>query len=426
MAMDVYDDELFDEPTVRLPQPLALKPHMPITATAPELVETQPIAMAPLLPTQPLPIAPMPSRARLWRLRSALVALALLLVVNLGLQANRRAFDIQSDTHWGLRRIQTCESLGRAPDVLFLGSSRTVYTSDAALVDRTVLARTGQRSLSCNAGILGSTLEQDYYTFKRFVEDGFAPRLVVENLWEYNLNINANPTADAEPAALEQIQSLADLGDAPALAERSGGWWRDAPGALDFAAQKVIPLYGDRIGLLRAGCGGLQVGPCGVDTAQITWLAIERYQQADAQGWVGVTDKSLANLSSDEQSALLAYMKSYYKKYNRDFVIGGRQMDYLAQMIALARAHGIEVRLAQPPLNALFFQKAWGKASDWTMITAYWSAFAARQGVPFYDQSQTPGYTDADFWDPTHLNAAGASKYSTWMAENVVLPIMTQ
>jgi hypothetical protein len=264
--VDVYDEGLGDEPTARLPQP-----YMPISAIAPDLVETQPIEMTPLLPTRPLPSPPTHSRAHRWRLRSVLVALALILVMNLGVQANRRAFDIQSDTHWGLRRIQTCESLGRAPDVLFLGSSRTVYTSDAALVDRIVQERTGKRSLSCNAGILGSTLEQDYYTFKRLVEDGFAPRLVVENLWEYNLNINANPTADAEDAALEQIQALADLGDVPALAQRSGAWWRDAPGALDFAAQKLIPLYGDRVGLLRAACGDLQRPPdrpmrCGYDT----------------------------------------------------------------------------------------------------------------------------------------------------------------
>ncbi|HEX3270344.1 MAG TPA: hypothetical protein VHR15_06820 [Ktedonobacterales bacterium] len=423
--MDVYDEGLVDEPTARLPRPQPQLP-MPASAIAPDLVETQPIEMTPLLPTQPLPTTHMPSPAPRWRLRSVLVALALILVMNLGAQANRRAFDIQSDTHWGLRRVQTCESLGRAPDVLFLGSSRTVYTSNAALVDRIVQERTGQRSLSCNAGILGSTLEQDYYTFKRLVEDGFAPRLVVENLWEYNLNINANPTADAEDAALEQIQALADLGDVPSLAQRSGDWWRDAPGALDFAAQKLIPLYGDRIGLLRAACGDLQAGPCGVDTTQITWLAIERYQQADAQGWVGVTDQSLANLSRDEQSALLAYMKAYYNKYNRNFAIGGRQMGYLAQMIALARAHSVEVRLAQPPLNPIFFQKAWGKPSDWATIIAYWNDFAALQGVPFYDQSHAPGYTDADFWDPTHLNAAGASKYSTWLAESVALPVLTR
>src|SRR5262249_43606387 len=107
------------------------------------------------------------------RLASIAISLAIVLLANVALQLTHRYWDAASDDYWGTHRIQQCESFGRRLDVLFLGSSRVVYGVRPALVDATVAAASGRRILSCNAAALGSTIEQDYYAFKRFVEDGF-------------------------------------------------------------------------------------------------------------------------------------------------------------------------------------------------------------------------------------------------------------
>jgi hypothetical protein len=49
--------------------------------------------------------------------------------------------------------------------------------------------------------------------------------------------------------------------------------------------------------------------------------------------------------------------------------------------------------------------------------------FAATHGVAFYDESQAPGYDDGSFWEPSHLNATGARKFSTWLAAVVKLAL---
>jgi len=65
-------------------------------------------------------------------------------------------------------------------------------------------------------------------------------------------------------------------------------------------------------------------------------------------------------------------------------------------------------------------------SSDWQMIIDYWRQFAWTHGVAYYDQSRALGYRDADFVDPQHLDAAGATKYATWLAENVIGPLAAQ
>lgn len=355
------------------------------------------------------------------RAASVTAVLLALVLVNVVLQTQRRTLDLASDDFWGLRRVQQCESLGRAPDVLYLGSSRTVYGVDAALVDARVQQQ-GERTLGCNAATVGSTLEQDYYTLKRMIEDGKAPRLVVETLWEWNLNTQAGRPADDAVDHFEQVLRLADLGDLPQLKERFGGGATDAPSAADFALGKLVPLYGDRAGILRLLCGPARVGPCGENTSRLDPVMQRLYPTAHQQGWLPAPSQPISSLSSDEL-ARAEQTWTYLHDQLKDFTIGGAQPAYLARMLALARAHHIQVALVLTPLDSMYFSY-FDSPGDWPRIVAYWRALAARAGVSLYDESHDAAFTHRDFADPQHLSVHGALRFSAWLADHVVGPAL--
>lgn len=359
------------------------------------------------------------------RLRATLGALALLILANLVIQLDRRQWDVLSDPYFARQRVQQCESLGRTPDVLYLGSSRTLFDIDPARVDGLLRQPGRAQTLGCNAGMFDSTLEQDYYTLQRFLRDGYAPKVVVEALWEWNLNAHAASPADSSAFHFNHVLALADLPDTPALLQRMGGVPTGIHGAADFVAQRLIPLYGDRAAVVRRLCGASTVGPCAVDTSPLDPGLRRFYESSTRQGWIPQGDTPLSALTPDRRAQRLTGVNPTVTYDLRDFALGSRQPDYLAKMIDLARQHDIRIVLLQTPLHPDYYS-LFPHADDWQHVVSFWAAFAAAQGVSYYDASHLPGYTDADFVDLHHLQAAGAQKFSTWVAQNVVGPALAQ
>lgn len=359
---------------------------------------------------------------RHWRLASSLIVLLILVLSNLAIQANRRAFDIKSDGFWALRRVQQCESLGHIPDVLYTGSSRTVYSTDAHLVDGIVRQQEGRQILGCNVGQMGASIEQDYYTFKRMVEDGYTPRVVVENLWEDNLNVNAPLPADTFGPHTTVVERLADLSDLPALQQHYGSGSAGAGATADFIAHKLVPLYGDHVGVLRALCGSSRIGPCRENTDEFDEQTLNVYRHSDPWGWAPIRTWSLARVPANELNTQYLRLYPFHNELH-NFEIGGHQADYLAKFVALAKAHNVKMALVVSPFHPVYY-KFFDDPTVWPMIAGYWQSFADAHGVPLYDESHAPGYTAADFNDPSHLSAQGGEKFSTWMASHIVEPLL--
>jgi hypothetical protein len=339
------------------------------------------------------------------------------------MQAGRGYWDTLADPYYVRQRVQQCESLGRAPDVLYLGSSRALYTVNPARIDDTLAAQQGARTLGCNAGQFASTFEQDYYTLQRVLRDGYTPKLVVEVLWEWNLNANAAVPADSDPFHFNQVLQLAQAPDTSRILERMGGLPNGIPDALDFLAGQLLPLYGDRTALLQKLCNGSQVGPCGVYTSPMDPGLVHLYQTSTRQGWVGNGSAPLGRLSPDEQLTRLDGLTPFLVGTLQRFAIGGHQPDWLAKMIALAKAHGVRFVMLQTPLSPEYYQ-LFPHQDDWQHVTDFWASFAAAHGVPYYDESHLAGYTEADFVDLHHLQAVGADRFSAWLATNVVGPTL--
>lgn len=358
------------------------------------------------------------------RTLSTTIALVFLVLINIDVQLNHNSLDALSDGSWRTQRVLQCESLGRKPDVLYLGSSRTVFAVDPHAIDAAVEQQIGRHILSCNAGVFGSTIEQDYYSFKRLIEDGLAPKLITETIWEWNLNTQAAAVADN--GSIDELTWIADISDVQALHAHARSTRQGVIEAADFIASKLIPIYRDRIGLYRVACGALQVGPCGLNTSAVSAYEDARYRSADRQGWVPITDSSLAPQLATPGGVQYTEdrLRAGYLPANYNFTVGGRQPDFLAKLIQLAQAHGVRVALVTTPLHQMFRSFAFDRPTDLATFVNYCRAFAQAHHVEFYDQSDAAGYGDDAYADPSHLNATGAGIYSAWLAKTVVSPML--
>jgi hypothetical protein len=382
-----------------------------------------------VLPHSPVVAAASPAVAlarshRRLQVISTSVALAILLVVNVVVQMNRTYFDAQSDIVWGMRRVLQCESLGRSPDLIYLGSSRTVEGISPRVIDGIVQEQTGQTTLGCNVGTFGSSMDVDYFTLKRLYDDGIAPKIIVESIYEWNFNVNAPDPADGNPGSLDQVFRLATLGDLDDLRTQVSGLSGTAKLA-EFVAGRLVPVYGDRLGLLSTLCGSHQIGPC----ASAVRSAVDPeedglYRKADRQGWVERASTAMTSLTPASRQELITHLQQTYFTVNHRFEIGGHQWDALERIFALAKAHGAQVVLAYLPLHPLYLQYAFDRPQDEQMVANACQQFAQAHDVPFYDRSRDPNFVDADYNDPSHLSAAGGVKFSSWLATNVIAPML--
>lgn len=354
---------------------------------------------------------------------SSAVVIVLLVAVNLFVQADRSYFNMQSDGHGGLQRIARCERLGSSLDVLYLGSSRTVYGLDPHVVDETVQHQFGKHISSCNAGLMGSSFEQDYFVLKRFISDGKAPKMVVETLWEDNLNVGIAPTQPTLDPHLSQILELANLSDISQLQPHFGQGLASLPQSINFAAQKMIPAYGDRHGIFKTLCGSSRIGPCTADLSEVDPTTLQVYSRSDDRGWVPNRGWSLARIPAAALDAKYLQLYPYHNEVG-NFKIGGYQPAYLGMLIDLAQAHHIKIVMAATPLHPIY-RKFYDHPTDPAEIAHYWSTVAQQHHIALFDETNAPGYVDADFVDPSHLDEAGAIKFSGWMASHAVGPALT-
>ena len=137
------------------------------------------------------------------------------------------------------------------------------------------------------------------------------------------------------------------------------------------------------------------------------------------------TGTTIADQTPAQRANMLRAGGDQFRAFVQHFTIGGHQPEYLAKLVELAKAHHVRLALVVSPLHPSFYTYL-DKPSDWQTITNYWSSFAAAEGVPYYDASHLPGYSDADFVDPHHLSLSGAEKFSSWLASAIVGPAFGQ
>jgi hypothetical protein len=358
------------------------------------------------------------TRRPLWYATS--ICILLFIATNMLVQTQRHMLDLAGDTFYGYQRIQRCESLGRVPDILYMGSSRTVYGIMPGMIDTLVRRQTGSATLGCNLGMFGSDFEQDYYLLKHMLADKYVPHMVIETLWEYPLNMTppSGMTADDRDFNVQEVMRLAALEDLPTVRDHMPSGFDGIPAAIDFITQHIIPLYAERTGIARTLCGDMRLGPCEMATSELAPSQANDYLHADRQGWIAHIESMPDVLPATDA---LQYTHFFHEGYTGHFTLGGRQPAYLQRMIALAQANNIQIVLVMPPIHPSYLTY-FDHPDDWPAIIAFFQQFASEHSVSFYDQSTVLGYTSADFFDPNHLNAMGAERFSTWLSEQVIVP----
>jgi hypothetical protein len=354
---------------------------------------------------------------------STMVALIMLMSLNAAVQMNRAYWDNQNDIYGALGRLHDCEQAAKRIDVLFTGSSRVEHGVDASAVDSAYQLNTGRSLVSCNIGTLGSTFEEDFVALKRLYRDGAAPKLIVENLWEYNLNAHANPTTERLEAVAGRVRTIADLSDADEISDQYGHGVDQVAGQLDFAASKLVALYGDRSALLAWACSPLRIKSIKPCDAPPNMHGGECYTVTDGLGTCLIERPAMSQVPANERQAPAPARYEFVADGIHNFAFGGHQVDYLTKFVRLAQAHQARVIFVISPLHPLYFTY-FDHPSVWPTIVAYWQTYASAEGIPFYDASHLPGFTDSDFSDPHHLTISGARKFSTWMAGALVKPNM--
>jgi hypothetical protein len=182
----------------------------------------------------------------------------------------------------------------------------------------------------------------------------------------------------------------------------------------------LIPMYGDRVGLLKTMCQNVTWGPCGEPLDGVSWACRSCYLQDPNLGWHPLADPNMGEQTADERQNIASELDFFRSNYLQHFQLLKGPPVYLSKLVALARTHHVQVALVVTPLHALY--RALLSPVQWQAIMAYWRTFADENHVAFDDESEAAGYSDADFRDPHHLAVSGAEKFAKWMALNMIAP----
>lgn len=305
------------------------------------------------------------------RRRTLAVVIAAVLTLGVAEMAARSVID-RGD--WGLiplaEKVQQMETLGTA-DVVFIGDSTILVGIDPDLF----VAASDSYDSAYNAGMQGGSPRLWHLWFTEAVLPGLTPDVAVLGLTPMSLN----DAGQLHPARLARYES--------SLSRRS------AVGALG-------PIERVRHGLTLTRNGRDLRSPA-------TWF-----------GGVGV----LTSAGRDTTTSTLAYSipsaftERMVHEVMINFTIGGRELGDLGSFAAAVRATGTTIVFVLPPfVDDDFWALAPQGSIDRRRFERAVIDRAEEMGVvlliPPADE-----YSESMFADPVHLNDAGVTRFSTWLA----------
>lgn len=286
---------------------------------------------------------------------------------------------------------------------LFLGSSAVAYGVKGPAFEEEMSAALGRPWLCCNVAALatGPLLEMVY--LERVLEEGIRPQLVVAELHPISLSSNVLDTVGTLRRSSERfgIQDLARL-EACAM-----------PGIDDCRRQRrrnlLFPIYEHRFAILAAHAERF-VPPGRVDN----WAELV----GDATGWV-----SLPECSKEERDTRWKKMGKMYADNLQTLRIISAEHNAIRHLLRCCQTKGISVAVLVSP---------WASEFD----TSWWSKEARQQfadildgirrdfNVPILDARDW--IADAFYYDPVHLGAAGADRYTRKLVRECLVPLYRQ
>ena len=277
------------------------------------------------------------------------------------------------------------------PEVLFIGNSRIRADIDTGALAAAISARRGVGKI----GIDGSQPTLDRAVVDRVLAVSPRPRTVVIGVSEFDFNLNG---IFADPS--ENYWEL----DHPA---DPGFMWRSlalAPDPVRLAKGWVVPLYANYPILLEAT-------RCSAHDSSSRFARVaSSFAFGTDRPPCGVHPDNLAHVMNavDHDQVLGRFRTQLLNRYR----VSQRQTDSLDRSIRALRAAGIEVRLLVTP--SFDIQRLLPDAES--EFRRAIEGVASATGVPVTDDQDIFADRPELFSDPSHLDSAGRTLYTTRLA----------
>ncbi len=341
------------------------------------------------------------------RVRPLIVALAGMLIP---LVAAELAFR-SSDLHERLRAQDRYTALSHHlahevtedPDVVFLGDSRTINGVRPDVVERAVADLTGQEITAYNLGLQGSVPMVHLAWVDHLIHRASPPRLVVIHTAPYQYSTIMDP-AQARKAI-------------PSLFTARGAWHALSAGMLVEQALQILGC--NALSSLRYRQALLAMVFEGQQPGEPVWHG--------EQGYIGCDSVELTTQRhrAVRRAAEYARRAAVYARETRrpQAELDVQQRRYLETTIERLHEHGVQVALVTSPV-AVATRFNDGRRAIYGEYREMLDEIAAEHGVPLADHREQGVLPDYYFVDGDHATEAGALRYSTYLAQTVVAPVL--
>jgi hypothetical protein len=309
-------------------------------------------------------------------------------------------------------------SIGRAPDVMIVGSSRALRGIDPLTLEQSLAQRGYYGIRVFNMGVNGATAQVVHLQIARILTSQQLPRLII---WADGVRAFNSNRVDETFDAIASSHGYTLLQET----EQKGGQsvHTRAPGVsplthfLDRTLASWLPAYANR--------------------EQIRSSIVSSYNRLTARFTNGVltTTTTLANALRMDKNGFVSvdvsfdpqvYFKTYPKVYGdydldyRDFDMNGRQLDALNAIIDFCNRHKIELVFVNMPMHSSYLDSS--RLRREKILSQRMKEYSQQGNLTYIDFSSIWKNQPQYFSDPSHLNHTGAIAIASKLATNPKMP----
>jgi hypothetical protein len=309
-------------------------------------------------------------------------------------------------------------SIGRAPDVMIVGSSRALRGIDPHTLEQS-LAQRGYHGIRVfNMGVNGATAQVVHLQLVRILSSQQLPKLIIwaDGVRAFNSN-RLDETFDAISSShgYTLLQQTEQNRGQPNHARSTNV--SPLAGFLDQTLANWLPAYAKR--------------------EQIRSSIVSNYNRLTARFTNGAltTSTTLANALRMDENGFVSvdvrfdpqiYFKTYPKVYGdydldyRDFDMNGRQLDALNAIIDFCNRQKIKLVFVNMPMHGSYLDSS--RLRREKVLSQRMEEFSQQGNLTYIDFSSIWKDRPQYFSDPSHLNHTGAIAIASKLATNPKMP----
>ncbi|WP_019500618.1 DUF1574 family protein [Pseudanabaena sp. PCC 6802] len=309
-------------------------------------------------------------------------------------------------------------SIGRAPDVMIVGSSRALRGIEPHTLEQS-LARRGYHGIRVfNMGVNGATAQVVQLQIMRILSSQQLPRLIIwaDGVRAFNSNrVDETFDAIASSHGYTLLQETEKKGEQPgrALAPNMS----PLADFLDRTLATWLPAYANREQIRSSIVSNYnRLTARFTNGALTTTTTLANALRMDKNGFVSV------DVRFDPQTYFKTYPKVYgdYDLDYRDFDMNGKQLDALHAIIEFCNRHKIALVFVNMPMHSSYLDSS--RLRREKILTQRMEEYSQQGNLIYIDLSSIWKHQPQYFSDPSHLNYTGAIAIASKLAANPKMP----